>query len=91
MELLLAFSVVEVALCIVVSVKLRALQRLERELRLSMLDLEIAFTFAGQGRYHEAHAAARRWHDRLRAMQRGQPYYPPDPPRTGTVASCMFH
>jgi len=91
MEWLVAFSALEVVLCIVVTRKLRALQRLERELRLSMINLELAFAFAGQGRYHEAHAAARRWHDRLRAMQRGQPYNPPDPPRTGTVASCMFH
>lgn len=79
MEWLVAFSALEVVLCFVVTRKLRALQCLQREFRLSMLDLEVAFTFAHQGRYGEAHASARRWHDRLRAMQRRQPYRPPPP------------
>ena len=93
MELLVAFCVLEVVLCFVVSRKLRALRRLEKELRRTMFDLELAFTFAHQGRYQEAHAAARQWHDRLRAMRRGEPYRPPEPPpRTDTVASCVrFH
>jgi hypothetical protein len=90
MEWLLAFSALEMILCIVVTRKLRALHRLQREFRLSMLDLEVAFTFAHQGNFGAAHAAARRWHDRLRAMQRRQPYHPPDPPRTGTAASSIM-
>ena len=55
MEWLLAFSALEIILCIVVTRKLRALQRLQREFRLSMLDLEVAFRFADQGRFGEAH------------------------------------
>ena len=60
--------------------KLREMRRLEKEIHRTVFDLALACTLASNGRYTEAHAAARRWHDRMRALKRGKVYRPSAPP-----------
>ena len=74
----------EAVLIVGLTMKLRELRRLQKELHQTVFDLALACSLASKGRYEEAHAAARRWHDRMRAFKRGERYRPPStPPQPG--------
>ena len=74
------FVGVEVVLLVVVHIKIKQNERLLQEIRRCHYDLAAALWLASQERFHEAHAAARRWSDSLRALREGRP--PPEPPRS---------
>ena len=79
------FVGIEVVLLVVVHLKIKQNERLLREIRQCHYDLAAALWLASQERFHEAHAAARRWNDRLRALREGRPApEPPRPPREYT-------
>ena len=88
MSILAFIGGVEVVLFFVILAKIRENRNLLKEIRSCNLDLALAMTLATQARFHEAHAAARRWADRVRALRRGEAYRPPqtapDPPHFGS-------
>lgn len=67
----------EALLLVVGIVHLRKNRQLLQEIRRCQFDLALALSLARQSRFEEAHAAARRWAVRLRALRNGRP-----PPRT---------
>jgi hypothetical protein len=69
----------EVALFVGLVRKLREMRRLEKEIHLTAFDCAHACSLAAMGRYAEAHAAARRWADRMRMHKKRQT--PPSRPR----------
>ena len=71
MRALLLLSGLEVLLLVVIHIKIRQNERLFGEIRMCHYDLAAALWLASQERFHEAHAAARRWNDRLRALREG--------------------
>ena len=76
------FVGVKVVLLVVVHIRIKQNERLLREIRRCHFDLALALSLAAQERFHEAHAAARRWSVRLRALRDGRPPpKPPPPPR----------
>ena len=74
------FVGVEVLLLIIVRRQIKQNEWLLQEIRRCHYDLAAALWLASQERFHEAHAAARRWSDRLRALRDGRP--PPEPERS---------
>ena len=71
MSALFLLAGVEVLLLVLIKVHIWQNERLIREIRRCNDDLAAALWFASQERFHEAHGAARRWHDRLRALSEG--------------------
>lgn len=68
----------EALLVIGLVAKLKEMRRLEREIHKTAFDMALACSLAAMGRYSDAHAAARRWHARMRAHKRREtPASPP--------------
>ena len=74
------FAGLEALLVIGLVAKLKEMRRLEREIHKTAFDMALACSLAAKGRYTEAHAAARRWHVRMRAHKRRET--PPSPPQS---------
>ena len=73
MSALFLLAGVEVLLLVLIKVHIWQNERLIREIRRCNDDLAAAlWFFASQERFREAHGAARRWHDRLRALREGR-------------------
>jgi hypothetical protein len=69
----------EALLVVGLTIKLKEMRRLEKEIHLTAFDCALACGLAAAGRYSDAHAAASRWRARMKAHKRRQP--PPSPPR----------
>ena len=85
------FVGVEVVLLVVVHCKIKQNERLLQEIRMCHYDLASALWLASQERFHEAHAAARRWNDRLRALREGRAPPEPSPPPSNRTEGIRLH
>ena len=72
MRVLVFIAGVEVLLFFVIVAKIRANERLLREIRNCNRDLSVALWLASQEKFLEAHAAARQWHARLQDLRQGR-------------------